>query len=258
MILAIDIGNTNIKYGIFSGDKLSASFRVSSNLTQTGDEYGSTLINLLASYGVGRAQIEGIIISSVIPSLNYTMVHMCEYYLGKSPLMVGAGTKTGLNIKTDNPLEVGADRVANCVAGIKKYNTPLIIVDFGTATTFNVVTNGNEFIGGVIAPGIKPSMEALVSSTAKLPRFELERPKEIIAKNTISNMQAGFVFGFAGMTDYIIKKIKSQLGTNAFVVATGGFSQIVEKEIDCIDKIDRTLTLDGLNYIYCLNTENTK
>ena len=169
MLLAIDIGNTNIKYGVWDGDVLRASFRVSSRLSRTADEYGSVLVNLLGDSGIKKTEIDGIIISSVIPPLNYTMCHMCEYFFGISPLMVGPGIKTGMNIKAENPKEVGADRIVNNVAAFKKYGGPIIVIDFGTATTFNVIDIEGSFIGGVIAPGIKTALEGLVKNTAQLP-----------------------------------------------------------------------------------------
>ena len=254
MLLTIDIGNTNIKYGVFNGDELKASFRVSSRLSRTADEYGSVLVNLLADSDIKKTDIDGIIISSVIPTLNYTMCHMCEYFFGISPLMVGPGMKTGINIKTENPKEVGADRIVNNVAAFKKYGGPVIVIDFGTATTFNVVDEQGAFIGGVIAPGIKTALEGLVSSTAQLPMIELVSPKNAIAKNTETNMQAGIIFGFAGMIDNIVGKIKKELkNDDVKVVATGGLGEIISEETKSINIVDRTLTLYGLKTIYNLN-----
>ncbi|MBQ6921638.1 MAG: type III pantothenate kinase [Clostridia bacterium] len=254
MLLTIDIGNTNIKYGVFNGDELKASFRVSSRLSRTADEYGSVLVNLLADSDIKKTDIDGIIISSVIPTLNYTMCHMCEYFFGISPLMVGPGIKTGINIKTENPKEVGADRIVNNVAAFKKYGGPVIVIDFGTATTFNVVDEQGAFIGGVIAPGIKTALEGLVSSTAQLPMIELVSPKNAIAKNTETNMQAGIIFGFAGMIDNIVGKIKKELkNDDVKVVATGGLGEIISEETKSINIVDRTLTLYGLKTIYNLN-----
>ena len=254
MILAIDVGNTNIKYGVFDGEKLIASFRVSSRLSRTADEYGSVLVNLLTDSGVNKSQIDGIIISSVIPSLNYTICHMCEYFFGVSPIMVGPGVKTGLNIKADNPKEVGADIIVNSVSAFTKYGGPVITIDFGTATTFNVVSEKCELLGVVIAPGIKTSLEGLVSKTAQLPTIELSAPKTVIGKNTKHCMQSGLIFGFAGLVDNIIYKIKKELKVEDInVVATGGLGEIIAKEVKSIKIVDRTLTLDGLKKIYQLN-----
>ena len=254
MLLAIDVGNTNIKYGVWKGDELLASFRVSSRISRTADEYGSVLVNLLANSGIKKTDIDGIIVSSVIPTLNYTICHMCEYFFGISPLMVGPGVKTGMNIKAENPKEVGADRIVNNVAAYKKYGGPIIVIDFGTATTFNVIDKDGAFIGGVIAPGIKTALSGLVSSTAQLPMIELVPPKHAIAKNTETNMQAGIIFGFSGLVDNIVGKIKKELKDDSVkVVATGGLGEIIAKETKCIEVVDRTLTLFGLKTIYDLN-----
>ncbi len=256
MLLAIDVGNTNIKYGVFDNKELKASFRVSSRLTRTADEYGSVLLNLLQSSSIYKEDIDGIIISSVIPSLNYTICHMCEYFFNVKPLMIGSGIKTGLNVRVDHAKEVGADRIVNSVAGYAKYgkdNEPLIVIDFGTATTFNVLT-GNTLIGGVIAPGIKTALESLVSGTAQLPMIELKAPKSAIAKDTETNMQAGIIFGFSGLVEKIVEKIRVELGVPSVkVIATGGMGEVLSKEVSVITKFDRKLTLDGLRIIYELN-----
>ena len=254
MLLAIDLGNTNIKYGVFDGEKLVASFRVSSRISRTADEYGSVLVGLLSDSGIKKSDIDGIVFSSVIPALNYTICHMCEYFLGITPLIVGPGIKTGLNIKADNPREVGADIIVNSVSGFKKYGGPIVVIDFGTATTFDIISDKGELIGVVIAPGIKTSLEGLATKTAQLPMVELDAPKTVIGKNTKHCMQAGIIFGFAGLVDNIIKKIKKELSVDKIkVIATGGLGEIVAKESSSIDKIDRTLTLDGLRMIYELN-----
>jgi len=259
MILCIDIGNTNIKLGVFENNSLVASFRISSVQSKTSDEYGIAIINLINSADIKKEDLTGVIISSVIPSLNYTIEHMCSYYLKLKPIIVGSGTKTGLNLKVDNPREVGADRIVNSIAALKKYGGPIIVIDFGTATTFNAVTENNELIGGVIAPGIKGSLDSLVTGTAKLPRVEIVTPKSVLGKNTITNMQAGIVFGFAGMVEFIVKKMKEELGGgNIKVIATGGFSEIISKEASCIDAVDKKLTLDGLKILYELNQAEVK
>ena len=257
MIFVIDIGNTNIKYGVYAGDKLIASFRVVSKRSSTADEYGIVVRDLLSNAKIDKSEIEGVIISSVIPQLNYTIEHMCEQYLGIKPVMVGPGIKTGLNIKVDNPREVGADRIVNSVAAFKKYGgeKPVICIDFGTATTFNVITEKGEFIGGVISPGIKGSLDSLVNGTAKLPNIELNLPKKIIARDTVTNMQAGLLYGFAGLVAYIVEKMKKELGRPAVVVVTGGLSETIASEVTSIDVIDRTLTLEGLRMLYEMNSE---
>lgn len=258
MVICIDIGNTNVKYAIYEGDTLRISFRASTDFRKTSDEYGEGLVSMLSSVGIDRSKITGGIISSVVPSLDYTIDKMCDVYLGLKPLHVAPGLKTGLKIRCDDAREVGADRIVNCVSALVEYGTgkPMIIIDFGTATTFNIINADGEFIGGVIAPGIKGSLDSLVNGTAKLPRVEIEAPPSVIAKNTVTNMQAGIVFGFAGLAEYVVKKIKKELGTqDVLTVATGGFSTVIAKEIGCIDVIDKFLTLKGLHYLYRLNTQ---
>ena len=258
MIICIDIGNTNIKYAIYEEDTLKVSFRVATDLKKTSDEYGAQLTSMLASKNIKVNDITGGIVSSVVPSLDYTIDKMCALYLGIEPLRIEPGLKSGLNIRCDDAREVGADRIVNCVSAIVGYgeNKPMIVIDFGTATTVNVISTNNEFIGGVIAPGIKGSLDSLVNGTAKLPRVEIEAPRSIIAKNTVTNMQAGLVFGFAGLVEYIVKRIKKELKTNDVkTIATGGFSTIIAKEIECIDVVDKLLTLKGLKYLYDLNTQ---
>ena len=261
MILCIDVGNTNIKYAVFDGEKLKVSFRVSTDLKRTSDEYGVQLVDMLSFNHIGAQDIRGGIFSSVVPSLDYTIEHMLGIYFGIVPLQIAPGLKTGLKMRAENPREVGADRVVNNVAALKKYGCgkPMIVIDFGTATTFNILSAAGEFIGGVIAPGIKGSLESLSSGTAKLPRVEIEAPKSVIATNTVTNMQAGIVFGWAGLVEYIVKRIKKELRTQeVLTVATGGFSETIAKETGCIDVIDKMLTLDGLKYLYDMNSMEEK
>lgn len=255
MIICLDVGNTNIKFAVFDGETLKLSFRVATEQKKTSDEYGGQLLNILSSSKVSVDDIKGGIISSVVPQLDYTLDRMCMNYLHIKPLQLAPGLKTGLNLKVDNAREVGADRVVNNVAGVKKYGYPLVIIDFGTATTFNVINAKGDFIGGVIAPGIKGSLDSLVNGTAKLPRVEIERPDTVIGTNTVTNMQSGIVYGFAGLVEYIVKKIKREINCDsAKVIATGGFSEVIAKEISCIDAVDKLLTLEGLNYLYRLNS----
>lgn len=256
MIICLDVGNTNIKFAVYDGEELKLSFRVATEHKKTSDEYGGQLLSILRSNGISVTDIEGGIISSVVPPLDYTLERMCKTYLKITPLMLGAGLKTGLNLRVDNAREVGADRVVNNVAAVRKYGAPCIIVDFGTATTFNVISDKGEFIGGVIAPGIKGSLDSLVNGTAKLPRVEIERPEKVIGTNTVTNMQSGIVYGFAGLVEYIVRKIKREMKCESVItVATGGFSEVIAKEISCIDKVDKLLTLEGLRYLYSLNKE---
>ncbi len=259
MILCLDVGNTNIKYAVFDGQTLKLSFRIATEHKRTSDEYGGQLISILNNNGIEPADITGGIISSVVPPLDYTLDRMCRTYLKFKPLMLGPGLKTGLNLKVDDAKEVGADRVVNNVAAVREYGYPLIIIDFGTATTFNVIDEKGQFIGGVIAPGIKGSLDSLVNGTAKLPRVEIERPEKVIGKNTVTNMQSGIFFGFAGLVEYLVKRIKREMKCdNVKVIATGGFSEVIANEISCIDKVDKLLTLNGLNYLYNLNCTEAK
>lgn len=256
MIICLDVGNTNIKFAIYDGEELKLSFRVATEHKKTSDEYGGQLLSILGNNGISVKDIEGGIISSVVPPLDYTLERMCKTYLKITPLMLGAGLKTGMNLRVDNAREVGADRVVNNVAAVRKYGAPCIVIDFGTATTFNVINSKSEFIGGVIAPGIKGSLDSLVNGTAKLPRVEIERPEKVIGTNTVTNMQSGIVYGFAGLVEYIVKKIKREMKCDdVTTVATGGFSEVIAKEISCIDKVDKLLTLEGLRYLYSINKE---
>ena len=258
MIICIDVGNTNIKYAIYDGAELKISFRVATDLKKTSDDYGEQLTGMLDAKEISVDEITGGIMSSVVPPLDYTLDKMCDLYLGIKPLKIAPGLKSGLNIRCDDAREVGADRIVNCVSAIVEHGdgTPMIVIDFGTATTFNIINENNEFIGGVISPGIKGSLDSLVNGTAKLPRVEIEAPKSVIAKNTVTNMQAGIVFGFAGLVEYMVKKIKKELKTeNVKTIATGGFSTVIAKEISCIDVVDKLLTLKGLKYLYDLNAE---
>ena len=254
MIICMDVGNTNIKYALFDGEKLALSFRVATEHKKTSDEYGGQLLSILGNNGIKANEITGGIISSVVPQLDYTLERMCHTYITIKPLLLAPGLKTGLNLRVDNAKEVGADRVVNNVAAVRKYGAPLIVVDFGTATTFNVIDAKGEFIGGVIAPGIKGSLDSLVNGTAKLPRVEIERPANVIGKNTVTNMQSGIVYGFAGLVEYLVRKIKREIKCDEVkTVATGGFSEIIAREISCIDVVDKLLTLEGLKYLYDLN-----
>lgn len=259
MLLVIDAGNTNIKLGIFDGDYLVNSWRMSVKVMRTADEMGITMQNLFATKGISFGDIDGIIMSSVSPSINYTIEHACQYYMNIKPMMVGVGVKTGLNIKYANPHEVGADRIVNSVAGYKIYGGPCIIVDFGTATTFNIVSENGEFLGGAIAPGIKTSLDSLVNNASKLMRVELIKPTTVIGKTTTQNMQSGTIYGFTGLVKYIVDKMKSELGyQNAKVIATGGLGELITQvDNSIIDVDDRYLTLKGLKIIYNMNKPNS-
>jgi len=248
MMLAIDVGNTNIVMGIFAGEKLLAHWRLTTR-EWTADEFGLLVKQLLADRGMDPAAIVDIVVSSVVPPLNPAIEGAGPAYFGCRPLFVGPGIKTGMPIRYDNPREVGADRIINAVAGYELYGGPLIIVDFGTATTFDVVSARGEYLGGAIAPGIGISCEALFARAAKLPRVELVRPPSVIGKNTAQSMQAGIVFGFAGMVDAIVRRMRAEIG-NVFVLATGGLADLIARESETIQKVDPLLTLTGLRIIY--------
>ncbi len=254
MLLVMDIGNTNIKLGVFDGDKLISSWRIQSKAGKTADEYGLMVSHLFQRDRLSLDGVEGIIMSSVIPSLNYTLEHMCDYYFHKNPVIVGPGIKTSINIKYDNPKEVGADRIVNSVAAYRLYGGPCIVVDFGTTTTFNAISAAGEFLGGAICPGIKVSTDAMVSNAAKLPKIELVKPEKVIGKSTVANMQSGIIYGFTGMVKYIITKMKEEINAPLIkVIATGGLSELLFSESKLFDVVDRKLTLEGLKIIYNYN-----
>lgn len=253
MIIGIDIGNTNIKLGVFDGGKLVDSLRLSSSNRKTADEYYYNIKTMLAGK-IEFNSIDGAIVASVNPHLNYTVEHMINHYFGVKPIIVGGGIKTGLNIKYDNPKEVGADRIVNSVAAYRTYGGPCIIVDCGTATTFNVISSKGEFLGGAISFGLKSAAEALGESAARLPTVELQKPDKVINKSTITNMQSGIVYGYIGLVEYLVRAIKREIHEeNVKVVATGGLSEIVSAESDVFDYVDRTLTLRGLSILYYMN-----
>ena len=254
MILAIDVGNTNIVVALFDGEELKNSWRISTDKNKTSDEIGITLCQLTEHSGISADQIEDVIISSVVPPIMHSLCNAIRKYIKCEPMVVGPGVKTGLNIKYDNPKEVGADRIVNAVGAIHKYGKPLILVDFGTATTFCAIDRNGDYLGGVIAPGVKVSMNALFERAAKLPRVEIKKPQTAIGRNTISSMQSGAVYGQAGQVDRIVAEIKKELQEDDVkVIATGGLSVLIAPESDSIDFVDKTLTLDGLRIIYEMN-----
>jgi len=252
MVLAIDIGNTNIKIGVFDNGNLKSSFRLSCSVGRTSDEYGSDILTHLERFfdKSPKNHIDGIVISSVSPNLNYTFERLSEYYFEIKPIFVTTKLKTKLNY--DGYIgELGADRIANCEGVVCSCESlPLIVIDCGTATTFNVIGEGYKFLGGAIMPGLRTSADSLWQKAAKLPRISLELPKNTIANSTSENMQFGLIYGHIGAIEYITNKINAEFAKRAFVVATGGFSEIVAKVSNVFDCIDRTLTLKGLSTIY--------
>jgi type III pantothenate kinase len=251
MIAVVDVGNTNIVLGIYKQRELLHHFRVSTNRSATTDEYGVLIYNLFQMSKIDVRDIEGVIISSVVPPLMHVLERMCEVYLKKKPLVVGPGIKTGLNLKYENPREVGADRIVNAVAAVDYYGGgPLVVVDFGTATTFDCIDADNNYLGGAIVPGIGISTEALYLRASKLPRIELEKPKKVIGRNTVTAMQAGIIFGYAGQVDGIVKRIAKEMNANPKVVATGGLAELIAGETETVDEVNPMLTLEGLRLIY--------
>ncbi len=254
MILAIDVGNTQIVIALFEGDELKNNWRISTDKNKSSDEIGMVIMQLLSFGGIDKANIEDVIISSVVPPVMHSLTNAIKRYIGCTPLVVGAGIKTGLNIRIDNPREIGADRIVNAVAAIHKYGTPLIVVDFGTANTYCAINSEGEYLGGTITAGIKISMDALFERAAKLPKVEIVKPSGVIGKNTVSAMQAGAIYGQAGQVDRIVREMKKELDApDCRVIATGGFSGLIAAESREIDIVDKTLTLDGLNLIYKKN-----
>lgn len=253
MILTMDIGNTNTVLGLYENDDLKTHWRISTDRSKTPDEYGMLLKSLFESAGIDDDSVKSVIISSVVPPILRILKKTAYRYFGVKPLVVGPGVKTGMNIKTDNPKEVGADRIVNAVAAGHLYEGPLIIVDFGTATTFCAISKKGEYLGGSIAPGIGISAEALFSQSAKLPRIELIEPGQAIGKNTIDGMKSGVVYGFVGQVEYLVRKFKAELSEDAIVIATGGLVSLIAAETDSIDYVEPFLTLKGLKYIADIN-----
>jgi len=253
MLLAIDVGNTNITIGVFEGDTLRSTWAVSTDIRKTADEYAVLLLNLLPRDGLAFEDIDNICIASVVPPLQAVIEDLCETYIKKSPLIVGPGVKTGVRIFVDNPREVGADRIVNVAAAHRLYGGPLIIIDFGTATTFDAVSKNGDYIGGVIAPGIVIAAEALFSRASKLPKVELVIPEHVIGKNSVAAMQSGIMFGYVGLIENLVARISKELGGKVKVVATGGLAQVIANETEVIEKVDPNLTLIGLRLIHELN-----
>jgi type III pantothenate kinase len=255
VLLAIDIGNTNVKVGIFDGDGLRATWNLATGIQRTSDEYSGLLLSLMGRKKVSPSKITGVVLCSVVPPLLPAFVELCTKYLNAKPLVVEAGVKTGMRIRLDNPREVGPDRVVAAVAAQNLYGKPAIVIDFGTATTFDVVSQEGDYLGGAIAPGIVIATEALYTHTAALPRIRLSTPERAIGKNTISAMQSGIIFGYIGLIEGLIRRIEQELGSKAKVIATGGQAHLLAHEIPVIQIVNPDLTLVGLRLIYEMNKE---
>ncbi len=255
MLLALNVNNTNTVialYPVIKGQNgpLRATWRISTRQTQTADEYGILIRSLLQSESVDSAEINGIVIASVVPPIDWILRQFCERYFNQKPLFIEPGVKTGLPILTDNPGEVGADRVANCVGAFEQYGGPCIVVDFGTATNFDVISRKGEFLGGAIAPGLNISAEALFARAARLPRVDIKRPAKVIGTNTVDNLQIGLFYGHIGLVDGILERMIAELGPDTKCVATGGLARLIAGESKYISEVNDTLTLEGLRIIY--------
>ncbi|EPR14323.1 type III pantothenate kinase [Ruminiclostridium papyrosolvens] len=251
MVLVVDVGNTHTVLGVFEGKKLLASWRLGTNKERTSDELGMMILGLFNHEELSVDKVEAVVVASVVPPIMYTLEHAIKKYINIQPMIIGPGTKTGINIRYQNPKEVGADRIVNAVAGFELYGGPLIIVDMGTATTFCAISEKGEYLGGVICPGMKISAEALYQKAAKLPRIDLVKPESVIGKNTVSSMQSGVFYGYVGQVDYIVNRIKKEMREdNIRVIATGGLSRLIAGESMTINDVNPTLTLEGLRLIY--------
>ena len=259
MILLVDVGNTNIVLGVHNGEDYIVSWRISTDTKKTSDEYGIQVMQLFFQWNLNPSEVKGIIISSVVPNIMHSLENMIRKSFHIEPIIVGPGVKTGINIKYDNPKEVGADRIVNAVAAYETYKKAMIIIDFGTATTFCALTKEGDYLGGCIAPGLKIASDALFERAAKLPRVELETPKSIICKSTITSMQAGIIYGYIGQVEYIVKKMKCEMmikdNEEPLVIATGGLANLISKETKIIDVVNTDLTLEGLKILYYKNKE---
>ncbi len=256
MLLVVDVGNTNITFGVYKGNKLITTLRMTTKLSRTSDEFGIAIIEMLKADGITKHDIEGTVIASVVPNIMHALTGSVKRYLEIRPLSIGPGVRTGIKIITENPREIGADRIVDAVAAYEIYGGPVLVIDFGTATTYDLVTAQGEFAAGITAPGIRISAKALWENTARLPEIEIKKPASILAQETISSMQAGLVYGQIGQTEYIIDKVKKESGYHDLkVIATGGLGRIIADETDSITVYNNKLTLEGLRIIYEKNVK---
>ena len=253
MLLAVDVGNTNVTFGVFEGERLKATGRFATDISREGDEYGVLMINMLSLEGIDRSEIDGGVLASVVPPLTSTIEDVMRKHFKVRPLRVGAGVKTGLRILYEDPREVGADRIADAVAALRLHKPPLIVVDVGTATVFDALSRDGDYLGGAIAPGIGLATEVLASRAAMLRRIDLTPPKKAIGTNTPAAMQSGVLFGYAALVDGMVHRFKDEIGDDAWVVGTGGFATLMSQLTPVFDHVDHDLTLNGLRIIYEMN-----
>ena len=250
MLVAVDIGNTNITLSVFDGEDIKGSYRLTTKMTRTSDEYGFMLLSFLNASNIQVSDIEDVIVSTVVPKIMHSFNNAIYKYLKKTPITVGPGIKTGISVKTENPAGVGADRIVDAAGAYYIYGGPCLVIDFGTATTFDYINEKGEFLYGVTAPGLEITSQALSNMAAQLPEIAIKKPDTILAKNTIQSMQAGVVYGYIGLTEYIIRQMKKEIGVPMHVIATGGLGRLISKETEEIEVYDAVLTFKGLKLIY--------
>lgn len=256
MLVAVDVGNTSTTIGIFIESELKHYWRISTDCKKTSDEIGMMFLSFFQYANVDFALIKDVIICTVVPTITHSLINAVKKYFSKEPIFVGPGIKTGINIKYENPREVGADKIVNAVGALKLYGGSLIIVDFGTATTFCAINKNRDYLGGIICPGIKISAEALFEKASKLPRVELMETKKVIGKNTITSMQSGMFYGYVGQVEYLVGEMKKEMQEeNIKVIATGGLARLISSRCNCVDEVNRLLTMHGLKEIYSINNK---